>query len=90
MSQSGRCRARFRPSCFAEGVALTIAGIALGSAVASLAGGFLERLLFEVPAIDAATLAGMAMLFSLVSAIAVYVPAWRAARLDPTVALRRQ
>jgi hypothetical protein len=31
--------------------------------------------LFEVPAIDAATLAGMAMLFSLVSAIAVYVPA---------------
>jgi hypothetical protein len=49
-----------------EGVALSVAGIVLGSAVATLAGGHL--------------------LFSLVSAIAVYVPAWRAARLDPTVA----
>lgn len=75
---------------FREGIALTVVGIALGSAVATLAGGYLGRLLFEVPAIDAMTLAGMAMLFSLVSAIAVYVPAWRAARLDPTVALRRQ
>jgi putative ABC transport system permease protein len=73
-----------------EGAGLTIAGIALGSAVASLAGGLLGRLLFEVPAIDAATLASMAALFSLVSAVAVSVPAWRASRLDPTVALRRQ
>ena len=75
---------------FREGVALTAVGIVLGSAVATVAGGYLGRLLFEVPAIDAMTLAGMAMLFSVVSAIAVYVPAWRAARLDPTVALRRQ
>ncbi len=73
-----------------EGIGLTLAGIALGSAVAMLAGTFLGRLLYEVPSIDAMTLAGMAMLFSLVSAIAVYVPAWRAARLDPTVALRQQ
>ena len=75
---------------FREGVALTIVGITLGLSVATLTGGFLRRLLFEVPAIDAATLAGMAVLFSLISAVAVYVPAWRAARLDPTIALRRQ
>lgn len=73
-----------------EGVALTVVGVVLGSAVAALMGGYLGRLLFEVPAIDAATLATMAALFSLVSMVAVYVPAWRAARLDPTVALRRQ
>jgi putative ABC transport system permease protein len=75
---------------FREGVALTMVGITLGLSVATLTGGFLGRLLFEVPAIDAATLAGMAVLFSLISAVAVYVPAWRAARLDPTIALRRQ
>ena len=75
---------------FREGVALTLIGIVLGSTVATLAGGYLGRVLFEVPAIDAATLAGMAVLFSLVSGIAVYVTAWRAARLDPTAALRRQ
>jgi putative ABC transport system permease protein len=74
---------------FREGVALTAVGIALGSAVAMLTGGYLGRLLFEVPSIDAMTLAGMAILFCVVSAIAVYIPAWRAARLDPTVALRR-
>jgi hypothetical protein len=75
---------------FREGVALTLVGIFLGSAVAAFVGGYLGRLLFDVPAIDAATLASMAMLFSIVSAIAVYVPAWRASRLDPTVALRRR
>lgn len=75
---------------FREGVALTIAGIALGSAVAALAGGFLGRLLFEVPAIDAVTLGGVATVFGLVGGLATYVPAWRAARLDPTIALRRQ
>ena len=75
---------------FREGVVLTVVGILLGSAVAMLTGGYLGRLLFEVPAIDTMTLAMMAVLFSVVSAVAVYVPAWRAARLDPTVALRRQ
>jgi ABC-type antimicrobial peptide transport system permease subunit len=58
--------------------------------VATIAGGYLGRLLFEVPAIDTVTLATMAMLFGVVSTVAVYVPAWRAARLDPIVALRRQ
>jgi putative ABC transport system permease protein len=75
---------------FREGVALTITGIALGSVVAAFAGGFLGRLLFEVPPIDVVTLAGGATLFGLVGGVAVYVPAWRAAKLDPTIALRRQ
>jgi putative ABC transport system permease protein len=75
---------------FREGFSLTLVGIAVGSLAATLAGGFLTRLLYEVPAIDWVTLTGMAVLLGLVSAIAVYVPAWRAARLDPTLALRQQ
>ena len=69
---------------------MTIIGILLGSAGAALAGGFLERLLFEVQAIDAATLAGTALVFAVVGAIAVYVLARRASRLQPAVALRRE
>ena len=73
---------------FREGLALTVAGIAIGSIVAALSGRLLQGLLFEVPAIDPLTLAGMAALFTAISGVAIYLPAHRAVRIDPTEALR--
>jgi len=59
-------------------------------AIAVAVGRILTGLLYEVRPIDPLTLATMAMLFLVVSAVALILPAWRAARVDPAVALRQQ
>ena len=72
----------------AQGVRLTLMGILLGLA-GSLAGArLLEGLLFGVGARDPATFVGVPVLLFLVSAVACYVPARRAASVDPAIALR--
>ncbi|CAA9301682.1 MAG: Acidobacterial duplicated orphan permease (function unknown) [uncultured Gemmatimonadaceae bacterium] len=64
------------------------AGLALGTAGALLAARALEARLYGVPPTDPATLAGAAALLTVVAAVACWLPARRAARVDPTVALR--
>jgi macrolide transport system ATP-binding/permease protein len=67
---------------------LTAIGIALGLAGA-IAGAMLMRgLLFGVSSWDAPTLAGVAILLGASALLASYIPARRAARVDPIVALR--
>jgi ABC-type lipoprotein release transport system permease subunit len=51
---------------------------------------FLETLLFGVQPRDPATFAAVAALFLIVAAIACYLPARRATRVDPVVALRAE
>lgn len=48
----------------------------------------LSDLLYEVKPLDLATLVVVALVLAVVSLIASYIPAWRAAKVEPTVALR--
>jgi predicted permease len=71
-----------------QGLGLTLAGIAAGLAGAFLIGRALESLLFHVSPTDPVIYAGMALLFLAVALIASYLPARRALRVDPVVAIR--
>jgi putative ABC transport system permease protein len=71
-----------------EGGRLAIAGVAAGS-VAAVAGARLIRgLLFEVSATDPLTFAGVAIGLLGIALLASYIPARRATRVDPMIALR--
>jgi predicted permease len=63
-------------------------GLALGMAVSRIVTNALGSLLFGVTAGDPATFIGMGALLIAVAALAGYVPAWRASRIDPMAALR--
>ncbi len=72
----------------AQGVRLTLAGIALGLIGSLAAARLLQGLLFGVGARDPVTFAGVPILLFLVTVLACYLPARRAASVDPAVALR--
>jgi putative ABC transport system permease protein len=73
-----------------HGLTLTLIGLALGFAAALAAGRALSALLFEVSALDPATYAaGLAVMLA-VALLASYLPARRAMRTDPVLALRQE
>ena len=67
---------------------LTAVGIALGLAGSVLAATLMRGLLFGVSSWDLPTLAGVASVLAISALLASYIPARRAARVDPIVALR--
>jgi predicted permease len=71
-----------------EGARLAAAGVALGLAASFAITRLLSTLLFGVSTTDPVTFAALAALLSLVALAASYIPARRAMRLDPTIALR--
>jgi putative ABC transport system permease protein len=71
-----------------QGVVLGLVGLAIGAAGAFWLTRFLAGVLFGISAVDPATFLAMVALLGAVTMIACYVPARRATRVDPMVALR--
>jgi predicted permease len=86
----GASRNRILRMVFGETLVLTCAGLVLGVPSALAGSHLLGHLLFNVSANDPATLAAVAFTLALVAAIAGYIPARRAMRVDPMVALRHE
>jgi ABC-type antimicrobial peptide transport system permease subunit len=65
-------------------------GIVVGLLLAAVAAGFLRKLLFGVSPWDPGTMAAIAALLAITSLIASFIPARRAAAVDPVDALRAE
>src|SRR5438270_1976794 len=72
------------------GLRLLAAGTVLGLIGAWLAGRVMQSVLFDVPPLHLAILLGTAAIMSLVSLVACLIPAARAAKVDPMIALRTE
>jgi putative ABC transport system permease protein len=73
-----------------QGMTLTALGVALGLAGAVAASEALATLLFGVSRLDPLTYVAVVAVLATVSALACWVPAWRAARVDPVSTLRTE
>jgi putative ABC transport system permease protein len=86
----GADRRRIRRFVLAEGVAPVAIGVLAGIVLALWSGRLAARFLFEVSPADPLTYAGVTTLIGAVSLVATYLPARRAARVDPMIALRHE
>lgn len=73
-----------------ESIALVILGTLIGTAVALRAARFVASLFFDLAPNDPATIPSAAIIMTAISALAAYLPAQTAARLDPMIALRAE
>ena len=73
-----------------RGLATAVAGTTIGLVGSLLLTRTMRSLLYEISPADPATLAGVALLLILVVILSSYIPARRATRVDPMVALRHE
>jgi putative ABC transport system permease protein len=86
----GADSARVQRMILAEGGILLVYGLFAGVAGALIGTRLIQGLLFGVQPNDPMTLAGVALMMVLVGVAACWLPALRAAKIDPAVAIRRQ
>jgi ABC-type antimicrobial peptide transport system permease subunit len=73
-----------------QGAALALVGTAIGLVAATAFARFIESLLFGVTARDVPTFVAVAVMLTAVATLASLIPAFRAARVDPTESLRSE
>jgi putative ABC transport system permease protein len=71
-----------------EGMQVTLVGVGVGLVLATLLGKLLSGFLYEVHAVEPIVLLAAPLVLTAVSLLACYLPARRAARIDPMIALR--
>ena len=71
-----------------QGMLLTLIGVAIGLGLAFWLTTFIASFLFGVRAWDPGVFVGIPLLLSVVALLAVWLPAQRASRVDPIIALR--
>jgi putative ABC transport system permease protein len=84
----GAEHARVMRLVLGQSLVLTVAGIVLGLAGAAGLTRYFERLLFGLTPLDPTTFAAVALLFGAVATLAAFIPARRATKVSPLVALR--
>jgi ABC-type antimicrobial peptide transport system permease subunit len=84
----GAERTRVLRSVMTHGVRWTAMGLAIGLATALAVNRLLTSLLFEIDPSDPTSLGAVVVAIAAVAALASWLPAWRASRLDPNVVLR--
>jgi putative ABC transport system permease protein len=89
MSLGARATDMFRMVVM-DNLSLALIGIAVGLGITAASSRILTSYLFGLTPSDPRTFVGCALLLCLTTVVASYVPARRAARLDPLVALRHQ
>jgi putative ABC transport system permease protein len=73
-----------------QGLVPVVAGIAVGLAASAVVTGVMRGLLFETNPLDPVTFAAVSALLALVAMLACYIPARRATRVDPMIAMRAE
>src|SRR4029450_2584123 len=71
-----------------QGSLLALGGVLIGGLAAAALTRYIQTLLFDVERFDAVAFAGTAVIMLIVALLASYIPARRASRVDPVIALR--